>query len=104
MSNFGTDIYAAQRIVQYRTEECIRHAGQTRTARAFRPVNRASERASPRPTRPRLEGPHDRGGPWQPARTRQRPFRPGLPPPLGPGCTSWHELRRRLGAPTLRPR
>jgi hypothetical protein len=38
MSNYGTNIYAAQRIAQYRTDERIRDAEQARTARAFRRV------------------------------------------------------------------
>jgi hypothetical protein len=51
MSNFGTDMYAAQRIVRYRTEERLRQADQACTARAFRRVRPEPAGAAPRRVR-----------------------------------------------------
>ena len=51
MNDFGTNIYAAQRIVQFRTEERIHEAEQARTARAFRQAGPDRERSSRRRVR-----------------------------------------------------
>jgi hypothetical protein len=51
MSSFGTDIYAAQRIVQFRTDDRICEAERARTARASRRIKVQPPGASQRPVR-----------------------------------------------------